>query len=95
MLLRRYDPPNPLWGAVRDEGPGWRYIDVICSLLAYNYHQCLRSVVLYLLIKPETQAALENVTQASPAIRLLKRFIEEDELRVRFKVSCFKSSRQA
>ena len=44
------------------------------------------SAIIYLLIKPETQAALENLETATPAHRLLKAFIEKEEMRVRFKV---------
>jgi hypothetical protein len=45
------------------------------------------SVIIYFLIKPETQAALADLPNATPAHRLLQAFIEKDELRVRFKVT--------
>lgn len=42
------------------------------------------SVVAYLLLKPETRQALQEGVD-TPALRLLKRFIEHNEERVRFK----------
>ena len=47
---------------------------------------CIFSIIFYMLIKAETQEALSNLQSASPAVRLLKRFIDDDALRVRFKV---------
>eukprot|EP00039_Didymoeca_costata_P016089 m.281997 g.281997 ORF g.281997 m.281997 type:complete len:302 (-) comp16336_c0_seq24:1067-1972(-) len=45
------------------------------------------SVIIYLLMTPETRASLQNLSEAPPAVRLLKRFIEDDSpaIRDRFK----------
>jgi hypothetical protein len=44
------------------------------------------SVVVYLLLKDEARAILQNLDTAPPAYRLLRDFIAKDEERVRFKV---------
>lgn len=69
IMLPRYDPPNPVWGQSKIDGPNWSY-------------------VFYSVLTKETQAALLNLANASPAVQLLHNFMQDDskEMRERFKM---------
>lgn len=69
VMLPKYDPPNPVWGHTKTDGPNW-------------------SFVFYTVMTKETQAALLDLSNASPAVQLLHDFMQDDsqEMRERFKM---------
>lgn len=72
VMLPRYDPPNPVWGHSKVDGPNWNY-------------------VFYLVMTKETQAALMDLSHASPAVQLLHDFMHDDsqQMRDRFKMMVY------